>query len=236
MTARRSLPLLLLPLLLAAPGALAQEAEEKELHAWGKLDPVRGAEGTSLLRYVDRSGERPRKAELYLTVAADARFLVDRITRLDALEEGQEVWVLGQVVEQDTTTQEGRTITDRQITNAQAVVAGEAVAPHAERPSPRDPELRWVKATVVRPGKSPSVTYEGAEYRLSCARQHVVVLRQRLAERPPLKRGALVEVRALPAGERPEGAQDPEVPAARAREVVVLDKRLARALYPLLLP
>jgi len=222
---------------LSLPGAaLAQDADADAFHAWGKLDAERDV-ALGELEYVDRSGERPKRAEAYVTWDDDTELFADRLLELASLEEGQEVWILGDPVEQTTTTEEGQTHVDRQITKAQAIVFGVAVAPRAARPDPEgQPDLRWCEATIVRSGQAPSVTYQGQEYRLVCARRYAVVERLELDELPSMRKDRYVEVVGEPADERPEEADDEDLEVHRARRLVILDKRAARSVYPLLLP
>ena len=79
------------------------------------------------------------------------------------------------------------------------------------------------------------VSYEGSEYKVVCLRGFAVLARQALPETPKLSKKLMVEVEAVTSDEKPEKAKDDDR-AFSVTRVVVLDKRLQKLVYPLLLP
>jgi hypothetical protein len=213
-------------LLLAAP-AIADEAPD--LHTWGKLSPVKKTEWF-LLKYKDRSGPKPKSAKAYLRMAEDARFFADRRIPLSALEKGAKVWIYGKPVERETEI-DGRTQIDRQIVNTVVVAQGVEVTPtKQEGPAGQT----WLQGEVTLSGQGLHVRYEGNDYKVVCLKSLSVFVRIALEEAPKKLRKTLALVEGMVSSERYAKAKEKQG-CFVVQRVVLLDKRLAKTVYPLLL-
>lgn len=260
--ARVSSPLLLGTILLAVPGLLVAGAEEKKkeepgkkgdppakdaprgkgeesgghaLEAWGVVKEVKGSPFFTL-SYTKSDGRKATKATVFVKPAEDAAYFQDRSISLADLKEGDAIWILGRPVEHEVADKSGTKGVDRQLQNVTAIAAGVGLRVNAKYKDPRDPKALWSRAEVAKAGASIKVTCDGAEYKVTMAKQAPVVLREKM-ESKPLKSGVQVELSCDKSEERPDtkNAADAKKEAYVARRIVLLDRRLAQSLYPMLL-
>jgi hypothetical protein len=218
--------------LFAASTAVANP-EAADLHTWGKLAPVRKTDFFQLT-YKELDGRKRKTRKAFVKLADSANFYLDRSVSLEQLEAGADVWIYGNPQERSSQTDDGRTQIDRQIVNTLVIATGDALTVNAEAPEGPAGQ-KWLKASVSRVGQGLHVSYEGQDYKVVCLKGYAVLHRTALDEAPKLSKKLMVEVAGLVSEDKPEKAKDDDR-AFSATHVVVLDKRLQRVVYPLLLP
>lgn len=215
-----------IPLLLALT---ALPAAAGGFHAWGKLEKYKKTESYAL-GYKAQDGRRLKSEKAWVSLGEGVRYFQDRRIPMEAIKEGDTIYVHGALRETQGRTPEGTSFTDRQLANTTVILLGEGFPTLS--PAGKD-DVGWRQATVVRNGGSLTVSL-GAEYKVSCTRDVVILRREALSEVPELKKKLLAEVKGRTQDERPEHAKDDEL-AVSAEQIVLLDPK-AQAAYLALLP
>jgi len=218
-----------------APRSKGEGSVEHALQAWGVIKEVKGSPFFSL-SYTKSDGRKATKETVFVKPAEDASYFQDKVISVADLKEGDAIWILGRPVEHEVADKTGTKGVDRQFQNVTAVAAGAGIRVNSKYKDPRDPKVLWSKAEVAKAGPSIMVTCDGAEYKVTMAKQVPILLREK-AEAKPLKSGISVELSCDKSEERPEtkSAADAKKEAFVARRIVVLDRRLVQSLYPMLL-
>ena len=208
-----------------------------DLEAWGAVKEVKGTPFFTLA-YTKVTGKKATKENVFLKPADDALFFQDKMIPYTDLKEGDQIWILARPVEHDVPATQGQTTggQDRQLQNVVAIATGEGIKVNTGYADPRDPKLKWCEAQIAKAGASLQATYDGAEYKVVMAKQTPVLHREK-AETKPLKNGQMVEVSGDKSEERPDtkNAADEKKAAFLGKRIVLLDPRLARAVYPAML-
>lgn len=188
--------------------------------------------------YFDLRFKEGRKSHaVFVRLGDKADYLRDRLLTVTELAEGDSVWILGRRLEQDVPGQRNvRGGTDRQMQNVQAILRGIESEPKRK---PRDAEktkVAWYRGKVVSATGSLSVEVNGDTYRAVMRKSTPIVAREKI-ERDEIKKTAVISVMAKPTEQRPETKRksDREKKAYDATKVIVLDPRLLRSIYPLIL-
>jgi hypothetical protein len=269
---------------LLAFAALAAPASAQEEGRRGRKEPESGVQAVSSrsLATIARLGKeiedaarfydisytvkddkgKPKQEKALLKIADDVAVFYDRQIRLDELEPGQTVRILGRVVEREVQGRGGQGGgsggaggaggaagaggfggspggKDRQIQNARAILVGEETAVNESYKDAKDKSIRWVTATVSLSSSGLWVTYSNEEYRVTLDRKAPIIRREKAAddkERKLLKKAQWVHVLGKPADARPRSKSraDAEKPCFESTRVVLLDARLVATVYPAL--
>lgn len=226
---------LLLPLALIATALLLPARADDDVPAlstWGTYKPIKKTEFGHFTYYVHEEGKRrPKKKQVLLQIGESVPLYRDVKVNLNGFKEGQEVFILGHPDKKVTQDPKGGgTVTDYQIQNAIAIVAGDALNLTEGKAVGK---LKWLKATVLRTGGGLAVKYEGNDHKVRCAKRWAAMVRVKLEKRPKKIKG-MIEVSAQKT-EKPKDIKSKADEAFSATQVVILDRRLRKALYPLML-
>jgi len=199
-------------------------------HHWGKLAKYKKTDFFTF-SYKAPEGGKLRSQKAWVKVGDGVRFFRDQRLPLEAIKEGDEIWLYGNRRETEGRTPEGTNFVDKQLSNTQVILLGEGFPTFA--PAGGKDKVGWRRATVVRNGGSLTVSL-GGEFKVACTRDVVILRRAPLEEAPDLKKKSLVEVRGSDGGEKHEKAKDDEK-GVTVSQLVLLDAKAGGA-YPILLP
>ncbi len=212
--------------------------KRRDLEAWGVLKEVKGTQFFTL-DYTKVNGRKTTRHSAFLKLAEGADFYTDRSIKITDLNEGDSIWLLGRLVENEIPGQGGLAGgTDRQIQNVLAVAAGEGLSVNTKYRDPKDPNVKWLEATVAKVGPSIDVKHENQRYKVVLTRAAPVLRREMLGDAKLLKSGTQVEVSGDKSEEKPEskGASDAKKESFLLKKIAILDRRLTGTLYPALFP
>jgi hypothetical protein len=222
--------------------AKAKEKEEEsktsksDLEAWGVIKEMKGTDFWNFT-YTKVEGRKATRPTVFIKVASEPTFYQDKAIQLTALKEGEKVWLLGRPVEREAPSASGMLGMDRQMQNVSAVVVGDFLQPNTSYKDPRDPKVQWLEAEVSEAGQAIKVKYEGAEYKVVMSKSFVAVRREKCAEAKALKGNMSVQIAGDKSTERPEtkSSADAKKESFLVKSVVILDPRVLKTLYPILL-
>ena len=201
-----------------------------DLVAWGPIKEVKGT-GFWTLTYVKMEPRKAAKREtVFVKVAEDAKYYLDKMMDIRELKEGDKVWLFGKDVEREAMSPTGYQDVDRQIQNVGAIVMGEYIQVNTTYKDPQDAKMKWLEAEVTKPGASITVSYDGNNYRVTQGKICPVLRREKGGEAKLLKNNTNVQVYADKQEERPEtkSTSDAKKSSFLAKTVVILDPRLVR--------
>jgi hypothetical protein len=199
----------------------------------GTVQRIKGTEEFYTFTY--RDGKKSVAA--FLKLPEGANLLYDKFIQLTDLKQGDAVWVFGRPVEREAGGQGGYGGVDRQIQNVSVVCTGKELNINSGYKDPRQKDSKWCQAVVSKPGPALWVKFDGQEYKLVTQKATPIFAREESSTKGAIKNGTLVLVAAEETTERPESKKpaDEKKPAYLARKVVLLDRRLERDAYPLVL-
>lgn len=220
-------------LALVAVALVPAQADEDvpALSAWGKYSQIKKTDFVTFSYVVRKKGKKPKKTKVLVQVSDSVEFYRDVKVGLNGFKVGQEVWLLGTPDKTVTQSPQGGSTTDYQIQNTAALVAGDGLNLTEGK---QVGKLKWLKATVSRAGGGLAVKFEGQDHKVRCAKRWAAMIRVKLEKRPKKFKKGLIEVMGSKM-EKPADLKAKQKEAFAASRVVVLDKRLKKALYPLLL-
>ena len=229
------------------------EKDDDGLSTWGQLGkPVKGSEDFYAFSYyaADSKG-RLKKQSGFLRIPKDQEVFRDDRLRVTDLKPGERIAVFGKVVERDVPQRGGRggaganvSGRDLQIQMAKVVLAGseKTVAVDEKVKVKRFPGLKWCEATVEQSKGGILVKYNSLEYRVTMDRSAPVLRRAKVersekVDKKLLRSGTAIFIRAKPSKTRPETKKksDRKKSAFEVEQLVVVDKRLVKSVYPILL-
>jgi hypothetical protein len=217
--------------------AAAAKKSSSDLDAWGTIKEVKGT-GFWELSYAKVEGQKRVKHSAFIKVESDLAMLEDKMMQVAELKEGDKVLMWGRPVERDTPGMGGVAGgLDRQIQNVAVVAAGDDVAVKGSFKDPKDANMQWLEATVSKPGQAIWANYEGGEYKVVMVRTVQAFKRDKAAESRKLKSGMYVQVEGTKSEERPEtkSSADAKKESFSVKSLVILDTRLTKLAYPMLL-
>ena len=221
----------LLAFLPAAAVASEDEDGEARLAAWGKIKRVH--DDYFELRF--KEGRKTKDA--FVRLGEKASYLQDRMLSVDELEEGDTVWLLGRMIEREVPSRGNLPGgTDRQLQNVQAILRGIESEPKRKPPDAAKTKVAWHRGKVTRAGGSISVLVDSDTYKVVMRKDTPIMARAK-AERDAVPEAGLIVVEGTPTERRPETKRraDKDKPSYEATKVILMDPRLVRGLYPLLL-
>ena len=219
--------------LLAMDGSVAADEDDERAEGLSTRGLAKRLRRSDFFDLKYKEGRKSMGA--FVRFGERAKYFRDRRVRFEELKGGQSVWLFGTKVEREVPVDRDstRTETERQFQNVQAVVGGEAVTVNEKFRDPKDAKARWhrVKVDSVEGGLWAKVGSD--RYRVSMRRDTPVLLRQE-ATRGEVPKSVFVELQATPSSKRPETkrASDRKKRSYDGMRVIVLDRSLARTLYP----
>lgn len=237
----------------AAParGAPGSEAPgRRDLDNWGKMGSrIRGAEGCYSFTYYKKDDKGRMKSDrAILEVSEKTPVYYDQPIRLEDLVSGDTVYILGRVVSREVRDRVGgggglgggrrRGGKDQQIQNSHVLLTGKGLDVNEKYKSsdPEEKDVKWHKATVNTVTGGLSVTYDGAEYRVTLSRAAVILRRiecDEEVEKKLLKSGRFIHVTGDKSAPPPD--VDEKALAGRTvyepKRIVVFDARYLKKAY-----
>ncbi len=214
---------------------------------------VRGNDGFFDVTYSYRDKKGKKKSQkAYLQIDKMVDVYLDRQVRLQDLEAGKKIFILGRAIEREVQERGGgaggvggarggqRGGKDRQIQNARVILTGDQVEVNRSYLDPKDKAIKWIEAIVSSSNAGLWVKYEGNEFRVTLGRKAPILVRVKLTEkeRKILKKAKYIHLVADESKVRPETKRrvDLEKPSFEMKRLIVLDPRLLTTVYPLLFP
>jgi hypothetical protein len=217
--------------------AVSSKKSTADLDAWGTIKEVKGTDFWEF-SYVKLDGKKRVKRTAFIKVESDVAMLEDKLIQVSELKESDKVLMWGRIVERETPDMGGVVGgMDRQIQNVAVIATGDGVEVKGTFKDPRDPDMQWLEAEISKPGQALWASCDGAEYRVVMVRTVQAFKRDAAAESRKLKSGMYLQVEGSKSEERPDTkkAADAKKDSFNVKSLVILDSRLTKMAYPMLL-
>jgi len=204
-----------------------KSSEEADLTIQGILGAAaKGMPDLYEFTYLDTSGKKRAKKKVWLKIdPSSASLVADRVfPDMSAFKEGDSLKVFAKPFETEGQGPQGYTGKYRQLQAARIIIGGKKVEVNDEFKDAKDEKFKWCDVAITKPGPSPTVEFDAAEYRVNPDKGAAIVKREDADPKKDVKKGAMIWVKASSGDERP--AVDKENrPSFKAIEVIVLNPR-----------